>query len=174
MMDFSDQQVYSKATSDIKGNECITDKGALAHLNLSFTPKTYHIKECKWVGEEPPKYPPGATEKNPGVWFVKGTLRNYSTGIFMARTKEECIKISEKENSYVVQAQIVCVLFSSHETSVFVTRNHTIQNKNETYRYLYSSTIARVTSEHTILCTAQSTAQMFVFSCTETDILPWL
>ena len=117
MMDFSDQQVYSKATSDIKGNECITDKGALAHLNLSFTPKTYHIKECKWVGEEPPKYPPGATGKNPGVWFVKDTLRNYSTGIFMARTKEECIKISEKENSYVVQAQIVCVLFSSNETT---------------------------------------------------------
>ena len=119
MMDFSDQQVYSKATSDIKGNECITDKGALAHLNLSFTPKTYHIKECKWVGEEPPKYPPGATEKNPGVWFVKDTLRNYSTGIFMARTKEECIKISEKENSYVVQAQIVRIFF-------FVTRNHII------------------------------------------------
>jgi hypothetical protein len=112
MMDFSDQQVYSKVTSDIKGNECITDKGALANLKLPFTPKTYHIKECKWVGEKPPKYPPGATENN-GVWFVKDTLRNYSTGIFMARTNDDCIKISEKENSYVVQAQIVRIRFES-------------------------------------------------------------
>lgn len=118
MMDFSDQHVYSRATSDIKGNECITDKGLLAELNLKFTPKTYHVKNCEWVGEVPPRLPPGVTDEQEGVWFVKDTLRNYSTGIFMARTREECIKITEKENSYVVQPQIIPYLIDERKSHI--------------------------------------------------------
>eukprot|EP00940_MAST-03C_sp_MAST-3C-sp2_P000285 g285.t1 len=117
-MDYSDQHVYSFATADIKGNEHITDKGLLAQLNLPFTPKTYHIRGCKWVGDVPPRLPPGVEDEAKAVWFVKDTLRNYSTGIFMARTREECLRISEEKNSYVVQAQIVPHLIDERKSHI--------------------------------------------------------
>jgi len=110
MMDYSDQHVYSYACADIKGNECITDKGLLGQLKLPFTPQTFHIRECKWVGEVPPMYPPGNQDPEKAVWFVKDTLRNYSTGIYMCRSRDECLKISEKQNAYVVQPQITPLL----------------------------------------------------------------
>lgn len=106
LVDFCDQPVYSMTTSDMPGHDWVTDKGKLGLLRLPFTPRTWHIKKREWDGEAPPLLPPGCDDPEKSVWFMKDTLRNYSTGIFIVRSSDKCMEICEGDTAYVVQPMI--------------------------------------------------------------------
>jgi hypothetical protein len=116
-VDFSDQHVYSRCVADVPGHEWATDKGKLGTLKLPFTPPTWHIRDNKWVGgDRPPRLTPSSQGNAANsVWFMKDTLRNYSTGIYMVRDTDECMGIAEKENAYVVQPMIMPYLFDNRK-----------------------------------------------------------
>jgi len=101
-MDFSDQTVYSHSDSSIAKTDCISNKTKLALSAASFLPPTWHINNQKWGddgGQAPTNVP-----KEPTVWFLKESTRNFATGIGMFMSPAECFAAAEPGKEYVVQA----------------------------------------------------------------------